>query len=155
METFSALLALYVRIHTLIARFMGPTWGPSGDDRTQVGPIWPHEPCYLGGSLWIPLTKSQWCGALIFSLLSSWARCWTNSRVARGFGCHDAYETPLKCVCRIFYTVHEADRFTKNILVQQYFAFCEIVLNSMRGINNDMGDTKIHPHVDHLRFSYL
>ena len=24
---------------TLIARFMGPTWGPSGADRTQVGPI--------------------------------------------------------------------------------------------------------------------
>ena len=23
--------------HTLISRFMGPTWGPSGDDRTQVG----------------------------------------------------------------------------------------------------------------------
>ena len=22
-----------------IARFMGPTWGPSGDDRTQVGPM--------------------------------------------------------------------------------------------------------------------
>ena len=27
------------RIHTLIARFMGPTWGPSGADRTQMGPI--------------------------------------------------------------------------------------------------------------------
>ena len=26
-------------IHTLIARFMGPTWGPSGADRTQVGPV--------------------------------------------------------------------------------------------------------------------
>ena len=26
-------------IHTLIARFMGPTWDPSGADRTQVGPI--------------------------------------------------------------------------------------------------------------------
>ena len=25
--------------HTLIARFVGPTWGPSGADRTQVGPI--------------------------------------------------------------------------------------------------------------------
>ena len=25
---------------TLIARFMGPTWGPSGADRTQVGPMW-------------------------------------------------------------------------------------------------------------------
>ena len=26
-------------IGTLIARFMGPTWGPSGADRTQVGPM--------------------------------------------------------------------------------------------------------------------
>ena len=25
--------------HNLIARFMGPTWGPSGADRTQVGPM--------------------------------------------------------------------------------------------------------------------
>ena len=24
---------------TLIARFMGPSWGPSGADRTQVGPM--------------------------------------------------------------------------------------------------------------------
>ena len=26
-------------ISALIARFMGPTWGPSGADRTQVGPM--------------------------------------------------------------------------------------------------------------------
>ena len=26
-------------VTALIARFMGPTWGPSGADRTQVGPI--------------------------------------------------------------------------------------------------------------------
>ena len=26
-------------MRTLIARFMGPTWGPSGADRTQVGPM--------------------------------------------------------------------------------------------------------------------
>ena len=25
--------------YTLIARFLGPTWGPSGADRTQVGPM--------------------------------------------------------------------------------------------------------------------
>ena len=25
---------------TLIARFMGPTWGPPRADRTQVGPMW-------------------------------------------------------------------------------------------------------------------
>ena len=24
---------------TLIAKFMGPTWGPSGANRTQVGPM--------------------------------------------------------------------------------------------------------------------
>ena len=36
---------------TLIARFMGPTWGPSGADRTQVGPCWPHELCYLGNTV--------------------------------------------------------------------------------------------------------
>ena len=34
--------------HSLTARFMGPTWGPSGADRTQVGPCWPHGLCYLG-----------------------------------------------------------------------------------------------------------
>ena len=33
---------------TLIARFMGPTWGPPAADRTQVGPILPREPCSLG-----------------------------------------------------------------------------------------------------------
>ena len=37
--------------YTLIARFMGPTWGLPGADRTQVGPMWapcvPREPSYL------------------------------------------------------------------------------------------------------------
>ena len=30
----------YARAITLITRFMGPTWGPSGADRTQLGPMW-------------------------------------------------------------------------------------------------------------------
>ena len=34
--------------HTLIGRFMGPTWGPSGADRTQVDPMLAHDFCYLG-----------------------------------------------------------------------------------------------------------
>ena len=33
---------------TQIARFMGPTWGPPGSCRPQMGPCWPHEPCYQG-----------------------------------------------------------------------------------------------------------
>ena len=31
---------LAIKNTTQIARFMGPTWGPSGADRTQVGPMW-------------------------------------------------------------------------------------------------------------------
>ena len=32
-------LSLLSTSTSLIARFMGPTWGPSGADRTQVGPM--------------------------------------------------------------------------------------------------------------------
>ena len=35
----------------LIARFMGPTWGPSEADRIQVGPMWPNELRYLGHAM--------------------------------------------------------------------------------------------------------
>ena len=31
---------------TQIANFMVPTWGPPGSCRPQMGPCWPHEPCY-------------------------------------------------------------------------------------------------------------
>ena len=33
------ILSEWSGLHSLIARFMGPTWGPSGVDRNQVGPI--------------------------------------------------------------------------------------------------------------------
>ena len=35
----SANVCLAPQAITLIVRFMGPTWGPSGADRTQVGPM--------------------------------------------------------------------------------------------------------------------
>ena len=38
----------HVTIPYLIARFMGPTWGPSVADRTQVGPMLDYKLCYLG-----------------------------------------------------------------------------------------------------------
>ena len=53
-------------IITLRARFMGPVWGPSGADRTQMAPCWPHELCYRGSyllffffSISFPLIKIQ------------------------------------------------------------------------------------------------
>ena len=40
---------MHCPVRTLIARFMGPTWGPSGPDKTQVGPksfaIWEWVSC--------------------------------------------------------------------------------------------------------------
>ena len=35
----SADLGITPPMYTLITRFMGPSWGPPGDDRTQVGPM--------------------------------------------------------------------------------------------------------------------
>ena len=52
---------------TLIARFMGPTWGPRGDDRTQVGPMLAPQTLISGNdelpslrSLWLTLCKLCW-----------------------------------------------------------------------------------------------
>ena len=36
---YRPLMGILFRFSTLIARRMGPTWGPSGADRTQVGPM--------------------------------------------------------------------------------------------------------------------
>ena len=38
-------------IITQIAKFMGPTWGPPGSYRPQMGPMLAHEPCYQGKAL--------------------------------------------------------------------------------------------------------
>ena len=42
-----------LKVNTLIKSFVGPTWGPPGANRTQLGPmltLWIYElkPCYLG-----------------------------------------------------------------------------------------------------------
>ena len=37
-------------LSSLIARFMGPTWGQLGPPGPRWAPSWPHEPCYLGNS---------------------------------------------------------------------------------------------------------
>ena len=36
------------RLASLITRFKGPTWGPSGATGTRWAPCWPHALCYLG-----------------------------------------------------------------------------------------------------------
>ena len=49
----------------LIAKFMGPTWGPSGANRTQVGPMLAPWTLLSGSALIFPstyiYTKLGWC----------------------------------------------------------------------------------------------
>ena len=50
---------------SLIARFMGPTWGPSGADRTQVGPMLAPWTLLSGMTLWqivVPTMATRWQG---------------------------------------------------------------------------------------------
>ena len=47
-ETYPASKFLTLQILALIARCVGPTWGPSGADRTQVGPMLAPWTLHLG-----------------------------------------------------------------------------------------------------------
>ena len=47
---------------SLIARFMGPTWGPPGADRTQVGPMWVPWKLLSGLVPWIKFS-AHWHAA--------------------------------------------------------------------------------------------
>ena len=61
-----------------IARFMGPTWGPSGVDRTQVGPML---------ALWILLSGVQCCRCVFICCGCMIGSCWFTSLIYR----HDCY----------------------------------------------------------------
>ena len=44
-----------------------------------LGPLWGESIRHL----WIPLTKGQWCGTLVFTLLLPWIKyCWAKGRVS-------------------------------------------------------------------------
>ena len=64
-----------------IARFMGPTWGPPGSCRPQMGPLLaPHN---LQSGTPMPLTKFA-----LFSFISQrWCRYWQTYRHIQYHGC--------------------------------------------------------------------
>ena len=87
-----------------ITKLMGPTWGPSGADRTQVNPaIWVTTVTFEATRLEESTTRSfppispvpvisphkgQWRGALMFSLICVWINGWVNNREAGDLRCH-------------------------------------------------------------------
>ena len=106
-------------IQSLRARFMGPTWGPSGADRVHfftmittgvvdciVNTIlwhddvikWKHFPCCWPFVIGIHLSpvdyphKGQWHGALMFSLISAWTNGWANNRDTDDLRRHRAHD---------------------------------------------------------------
>ena len=75
---------------------------------TLSRPLWRHRNGYrntscitgpLGGEStgdrWIPLTKGQWCEALMFPLLLVLTSCWTNSWMASDLRHHGTHVTSL------------------------------------------------------------
>ena len=71
--------------HTLIARFMRSTWGPPGDDRTQMGPILApftllsghlfsssQAASYLQGSIMIRFLPRPTCTVTSFYWIHPW-----------------------------------------------------------------------------------
>ena len=52
---------------------------------------WKHFLRYWPGDRWIPLTKGQWHGALMFSLTCAWTNGWANNR--------DAGDLRRHCAC--------------------------------------------------------
>ena len=62
--------------HTLIARLMEPTWGPSGADRTQAGPMLAPRTLLSGYEMTVKLTRDLYVGPvnifLIFHAVIYW-----------------------------------------------------------------------------------
>ena len=57
---------------TLVARFMGPTWGPPRSDKTQVGPMWATW-TLLSGKPWINMNKiNTTCCSSLFMYHTWW-----------------------------------------------------------------------------------
>ena len=55
---------------SLIARFMGPTWGPPGTDRTQVGPMLPQWTLLSGLCQEFLITLTCFSGSILSNCVS-------------------------------------------------------------------------------------
>ena len=79
---------------SLIARFMGPTWGPSGASRTQVGPMlapWTLLSGMAQYRAYSSLAPSQWETALLHNEVFHWLG--TSLESALTIWCDVTYKT--------------------------------------------------------------
>ena len=94
----------------LIARLMGPTWGPSGADRTQAGPMLAPWTLLSGNiyDLGIRFVQTMW------HLLSS--KTWSNKKLASGQECR--FKKMSKVFCCLLCT-----KWVKACYLCIYFCF--------------------------------
>ena len=115
-----------VYIHTLLAKFMGPTWVPSGADRTQVGPM--LAPGYTGteschhcackhDSTFSPLIQSwiQNYTCLFGSVIISTHPCWSEHTNQNGW--LDCALLLLLCCCGSNHLSGRTNPFTLIIVL--------------------------------------
>ena len=74
---------------------------------------------------WIPLTKEQWSEDLMFALLLSWRRCWTDSPVAGDFRRYWSYMTSLQ---RCVYYITQMMQINPSLnLIEPTFALAPVI----------------------------
>ena len=83
-------------IHSSVRLFSSCLWllhwheimvtSSNGNNFRVTGPLWGESTGYR----WIPLTKGQWRGALMFSLICDWTNGWANNRGAGDLRRHRA-----------------------------------------------------------------
>ena len=62
----------WIWVETLIARLMGPSWGPSGADRTQVGPMLAPWPLLSGTVFRFPMVHQGVKNFVLAQVLKFW-----------------------------------------------------------------------------------
>ena len=111
---------------SLIAQLMGPTWGPSGADRTQVGPMLaPSTMCYPGH-----LTLLEYCPL--------WCTIWTYLK----FTGDSPHKGP---VIQKAFTYHNLSIWLRNLLLDME-AFCII----QYGVA--LGQIRLHKSVIYVKW---
>ena len=150
-------------MHTLKTRFMGPIWGPSGADRTQVGAMlapWTllsgTLPALLtlssGIHVCVPLTKGSLCRDLVCFLLLAWTCCRTNMSSCRWF------ETPWhSCDVTVMmaYHIHHSSSIINRSYIEGYCSLCALStnINTLRRRQN--GRPFLHFPMHCLQWKYL
>ena len=69
LANWKACVLYYCQYISLIARFMGPTWGPPGADRTQVGPRWATWTLLSGMSYSWALWLEHWTSISVIEIM--------------------------------------------------------------------------------------